>query len=222
MIFKYAQGIVPPLPELAEEVFLYNQGMMNGWAKLSAALAFFCVAILGVMGFPPQRQQVGFPLQIEDGELFLSRAGVLTLPAYVWLGDEVDVRFTVVRGGGSNESEGWIISARLESLTTPEPMQDFREPLRAGQMVSIRWKEKVRESGAWQARLRLEVIPVDQTGKQGEGHVLVIHRIRLPVRSWLGIPADRWRGGAGVGLGFGLAGWIWAVRRKGSRQSMLQ
>jgi hypothetical protein len=196
--------------------------MVRGWVRLPAVFALICVATLGVMGLPPQRQRAEFPLRIDEGEFSLRRVGELTLPTYVWLGDDVDVRFTIERGEGGDESEGWIVSARLESLTTPAPVEDYREPLREGQPVSIRWTEKARESGLWQARLRLEVIPVDRTGKQGEGYVLLIRRIQLPVRSWLGIPAERWRGGAVVGLGICLAGWIWAVRRKGSRQSMLQ
>lgn len=201
---------------------MYNQSMTRGWVRLPAVFVLLCVVILGVMGLPPQRPRIELPLRVDEGGLLLSRVGVLTLPAYVWLGDVVDIRFTLERGGEADESEGWMVSARLESLTSPASMQDFREPLHAGQPASIRWTETARESGVWQGRLRLEVIPVDRTGKQGEGYVLLIRRIQLPVRSWLGIPAAWWRGGAGIGLGIGLAGWIWAVRREGSRQSMLQ
>lgn len=201
---------------------MYNQDMLRGWARLPVVLAFLCGIILGVMGFPPQQQRAEFPLRIDDGRVTLNRVGVLILPAYVWLGDDADIRFMIERGGEGDSFEGWIVSARLENLSTPEAREEFREPLVAGQPVSLRWTEEVKDRSTWQARLRLEVIPVDQTGKQGEGYVLLIRRIQLPVRSWLGLPASWWRGGAGIGLGICLIGWIWAVRRKGSHQSMLQ
>ncbi len=166
--------------------------MKSIWSLVLAAGAVLCVAAVILNSIPAGIEQADLTLRIADGEGEIIRRAVLEAPEYIWLGEQADVRLTVLpdETGPSNP----VLLETSLALAGADPVEVKREALVNGQSASFRWVVTGQEPGPAQAKLWVWV-------DAGAGRTAVLARpVEWGVRSWGGFQPKviRWAGGGGL------------------------
>jgi len=160
--------------------------------------------------FPAARTAVDLPLN----PLILSNAERIDLegrrlrfdlPAFLRVGEELDLRFEITAGDQPEDAE-LTAAARLELPGLVGEPVELREKMFKGQPARFVWPVKVSEPGTQRGLLWLTIF-VKQAGKPVEEVAVLARPIEVPVRSVLALQVA-----SPAGLAIGLVAWV--LRRR--------